>query len=86
MTQISHVALLLGTAAALVAGCANAACPGDLPLQMLEDCIVVEGSGDSFPNPDYAYMKQYQEWRAAKASRIARPDDEANKGSRLVKK
>jgi hypothetical protein len=43
-------------------GFALANCPGSMPLQLQEDCIVVEGSGSSFPNSTYANMDQYQAW------------------------
>jgi hypothetical protein len=33
-----------------------------MPVKLLEDCIVYEGAGDSFPTSDYAYMDQYQGW------------------------
>ena len=41
----------------VVADCANT-----MPGQLMEDCIVYEGAGTSFPPSDYAHMKQYQEW------------------------
>ena len=37
-------------------------CPNTMTVQLLEDCIVVEGSGSSFPNSTYANMDQYQDW------------------------
>jgi hypothetical protein len=43
-------------------GFALANCPGSMPVQLQEDCIVVEGSGSSFPNSTYANMDQYQDW------------------------
>lgn len=37
-------------------------CPRDLPKQLLEDCVVYEGSGSTFPTNDYAYIDEYQKW------------------------
>jgi hypothetical protein len=37
-------------------------CPDTMPGQLLEDCIVAEGSGSTFPNSTYAHMDEYQEW------------------------
>lgn len=49
----------------------NAECPLDLPEQLLNDCITIEGSGSSFPHDDYAYEDEYAAWRAARVERIA---------------
>ena len=43
-------------------GLALANCPGSMPEQLLEDCIVYEGAGSSFPTSDYAHMDQYHDW------------------------
>jgi len=37
-------------------------CPRNMPEQLLEDCIVYEGSGSSFPTSDYAHMDEYRKW------------------------
>ncbi|MCU7836382.1 MAG: hypothetical protein KZQ83_14175 [gamma proteobacterium symbiont of Taylorina sp.] len=59
----------------LVAGVANAACPDDMPLKLLKDCIVVEGSESTsiidegnatFPDEDYYNLPLYREWLAAR--------------------
>ncbi len=53
-------------------------CPDTMPVQLLEDCIVAEGSGSSFPNSTYANMELYQDWlktqqpeQAEKPNRLA---------------
>jgi len=43
-------------------GLVLANCPGSMPVELLEDCIVYEGAGTDFPASDYAYMDQYQDW------------------------
>ncbi|VAW82878.1 hypothetical protein MNBD_GAMMA13-1394 [hydrothermal vent metagenome] len=63
--------LLAGVATTSVAGGVSAVCPDDLTPQLLEDCIVVEGSGSVFPNASYANIAQYREWRATKYPQIA---------------
>ena len=56
----AQVGFFLFTITASGLGLAN--CPGSMPEQLLEDCIVYEGAGYSFPTSDYAHMDQYQEW------------------------
>ena len=41
---------------------AIADCPNTLPEQLLEDCLVYEGAGASFPTSDYAHMDLYNNW------------------------
>ena len=41
---------------------AMADCPNTLPEQLLEDCVVYEGAGASFPTSDYAHMDLYNNW------------------------
>lgn len=60
---------LLALSATLSAS-ANANCPSNLPDQFMQDCITVEGSGDSFPHPTYAYKKEYQAWVASQAAAV----------------
>ena len=43
-------------------GLALANCPGSMPEQLMEDCIVYEGAEANFPTSDYAHMDQYQDW------------------------
>jgi hypothetical protein len=43
-------------------GLAMADCINAMPEQLIEDCIVYEGAGTSFPPSDYAHMDQYQDW------------------------
>jgi hypothetical protein len=49
-------------------GLALANCPDTMPVQLLEDCIVYEGAGSSFPTSDYARMDEYQIWFKANQS------------------
>jgi hypothetical protein len=60
MTKKVAVGLFISTITA--SGLALANCPDSMPVQLLEDCIVYEGAGSSFPTSDYAYMDQYQDW------------------------
>ncbi len=41
---------------------ALAECPKTMPEQLLQDCIVYEGAGSTFPTKDYAYMDLYNKW------------------------
>jgi hypothetical protein len=61
MKKCGSIGLLVVTTAA--SGLSLADCPNTLPLQLLEDCIVSEGAGQSFPPGDYVYMDQYQDWQ-----------------------
>jgi hypothetical protein len=58
---------------------AMADCINTMPGQLLEDCIVYEGAGTSFPPSDYAHMDQYQGWlKTQKAgSQIAKSQPKA---------
>jgi hypothetical protein len=60
MTKKAAVGLFISTITA--SGLAIADCSNSMPEQLLDDCIVYEGSGESFPTSDYAYMDQYQDW------------------------
>ena len=60
MMNCAEVGLFLFTITA--SGLALANCPGSMPEQLLEDCIVYEGAGANFPTSDYAHMDQYQDW------------------------
>jgi hypothetical protein len=39
-----------------------AGCPNTMPVKLLEDCIVYENAGHSFPPSDYVYMAMYKDW------------------------
>ena len=41
---------------------ALADCPDTMPSQLLQDCIVYEGAGSTFPTEDYAHMDLYNVW------------------------
>ena len=58
MMNCAEVGLFLFTITA--SGLALANCPGSMPEQLLNDCIVYEGAGSSFPTSDYAHMDLYQ--------------------------
>ena len=60
ITRYAEAVLFLLTITA--SGLALGECPKSMPEQLLEDCIVYEGAGDTFPTSDYAYMDQYQNW------------------------
>jgi hypothetical protein len=59
-TKYAEVGLFLF--AITTSGLASADCPGAMPQQLLEDCIVYEGAGTSFPTSDYAHMDLYNAW------------------------
>jgi hypothetical protein len=61
------------SATVLAIGGANASCPNDMPLELLEDCIVVEGSGSKFPNDTYSNMNLYEEWQAGNLDKLEKP-------------
>lgn len=58
--------LLTLTAITLFSGMANADCPDDMPLNIMDDCIVTEGSGSSFPNATYSNLDEYNDWLDAR--------------------
>ena len=58
--KLAQVGLFLFTITS--SGFALANCPGSMPEQLLEDCIVYEGAGANFPTSDYAHMDLYQGW------------------------
>ena len=62
MTKHAEAILFIFTTA--VSGLAIADCPNKLPVQLLEDCLVYEGAGYSFPPDDYVNMDMYQNWVA----------------------
>ena len=43
-------------------GLALAECPHNLPEKLLEDCLIYDSEGETFPADDYAYMNEYQAW------------------------
>jgi len=63
MTKQAEVGLFIFTITA--SGLAMADCPNAMPEQLLQDCIVYEGAGYSFPPADYMNMDIYQNWVAA---------------------
>lgn len=52
-------------------GLSWADCPNSMPQQLLQDCIVYEGAGATFPSSDYAYMDEYIQWINAQKMQIA---------------
>jgi hypothetical protein len=65
MKMTKHVEAILLIFTTAVSGLAIADCPNNLPVQLLEDCLVYEGAGNSFPPDDYVNMDIYQNWVAA---------------------
>jgi hypothetical protein len=53
-------------------GLALADCPENMPLQLLQDCIVYEGAGSNFPSDDYAYLNLYNDWLAEQRKMIVK--------------
>ena len=45
-----------------LSGMALADCPDNLPTQLLQDCLIYDSEGESFPADDYAYLDEYQAW------------------------
>jgi len=66
MMKRAELSLFLFTITA--SGLVSANCPGSMPEQLLNDCIVYEGAGSSFPTSDYAHMEQYQDWMKTQQS------------------
>jgi hypothetical protein len=62
MEIIKHAQVGLFLFTITSSGLALANCPGSMPEQLLEDCIVYDGAGANFPTSDYAHMDQYQDW------------------------
>lgn len=72
MKTIASTVLLVSTLMSVSVASADAttsACSDDMPLQLRQDCIVVEGAGAQFPDETYAYLREYNEWLAAKAEK-----------------
>jgi len=70
MTKHAQVGLFIFTITA--SGLAMADCPGAMPLQLLEDCIVYEDAGHGFPTSDYAHMDLYNNWMEAQQTEQAK--------------
>jgi hypothetical protein len=70
MTKQAEVGLFIFTITA--SGLAMADCQNAMPQQLLEDCIVYEGAGTSFPTSDYAHIDLYTNWMAAQKVEQAR--------------
>jgi hypothetical protein len=62
MELTKHAETGLFLFAITASGLAVADCPPSMPEQLLEDCIVYEGAGSTFPTSDYAYMDRYRNW------------------------
>ncbi len=70
MTKQAEVGLFIFTITA--SGLAMADCQNAMPQQLLEDCIVYEGAGTSFPTSDYAHIDLYTNWMAAQKAEQAK--------------
>lgn len=62
MEMMKRAQIGLFVFAITVSGLVLAECPDTMSEQLLEDCVVYEGAGSSFPTSDYAHMDQYQDW------------------------
>lgn len=74
MKAIASTLLLVSTLMSVSVASADSAftvCSADMPLQIRQDCIVVEGAGATFPHETYAYKREYNEWLASKAAKAA---------------
>jgi hypothetical protein len=62
MMKMKHAvgSMLLLTITA--SGLAVVDCPHNMPTQLLQDCLLYEIEGESFPADDYAHMDEYQAW------------------------
>jgi hypothetical protein len=65
MIPIRHAAVGLFSLTITASGLAMADCPKNLPTQLLEDCLIYNSEGESFPADDYAHMDEYQAWLKA---------------------
>jgi hypothetical protein len=57
-------------------GVALADCPHNMPTQLLEDCLIYDSEGESFPSDDYAHMDEYHAW--LKTQQPTSPPDAAS--------
>ena len=66
MTSTKHTQVCLFVFMISAGGTALATCPNTMPLELLTDCIVYEGGGESsFPASDYAHIDRYHDWLKA---------------------
>jgi hypothetical protein len=62
MMKIKHAAVGIYIFTMASAGVVLADCPHNLPEKLLEDCLIYDSEGQTFPADDYAYMDEYQAW------------------------
>jgi len=60
MTMIKRSGI--GLFAPTETGVALVACHRDLPVRLLDNCLIYDSDGQSFPAGDYACMNQCQVW------------------------
>ena len=72
MKRMKHAAGSLLLLMITASGLALADCPGNLPTQLLEDCLIYDAEGESFPADDYAHMDEYQAWLKAQEPKSQR--------------
>ena len=70
MEIMKHAQVGLFLFAITASGLTLANCPGSMPLQLLEDCIVVEGSGSNFPHKTYHNMELDKEWQVSELAKL----------------
>jgi len=62
MDRMKHAQVGLFVFAITASGLVLADCLDTMPSQLLQDCIVYEGAGSTFPTSDYAHMNTYNDW------------------------
>ena len=62
MMKIKHAAVVICIFTMASGGVVLADCPINLPEKLLEDCLIYDSEGETFPADDYAYMDEYQAW------------------------
>ena len=70
MTRIKQAEVGLFIFSITASGVALADCPHTMPVQLLEDCLIYQNEGESFPADDYAHMDQYQEWLKTQQAKL----------------
>lgn len=72
MKTMKRAQIGIFVSAITASGLALADCPQEMPLQLLQDCIVYEGAGSNFPSDDYAYLDMYNKWLAGQRKMIVK--------------
>ena len=70
MMKIKHAAVGIYIFSMASGGVVLADCPHNLPVKLLEDCLIYDSEGETFPADDYAYMDEYQAWLKTQQSEV----------------